>query len=77
MCQSFNVKGMSIISVKCDALPGVADGAYTAADCTTRAHDPTDTCTLECNTGFMPDGEPVTSCQSNGTWSSHAICVGE
>jgi len=66
-----------ISGVRCPALPEVVHGNYMQATCTTEEQDIDDTCRLNCDHGYVVDGEAVKTCQSDGMWSSPNECVGE
>ena len=67
----------SILDITCDALPEVDYGHYTEAACTTQERDFGEICSLECDLGYVVDGDAVKSCQIDGTWNSSNGCIGE
>ena len=61
-CPSLNAPSNGMIS----CLPLGGDGL----------HDPGDTCTYTCDTGYEITGNSTRSCQSDGTWSgSDTMCA--
>ena len=65
-------------AITCDALPSDDHGHYTNATCSTREHFYNDRCALECSLGYTVDGDPVKTCQLDGSWnSSFTRCVGK
>ena len=70
--------------ITCEALPEDPHGRYKNENCTARNSTNGATCELECDVGYessdtgrMSGDVDVQTCQLDGTWSSHAHCVGE
>ena len=68
---------MCFTVITCDALPVDNHGYYTNANCTSREQTYNDTCTLECHPNYTPNGDPVKTCQLDGTWNSSTRCIGK
>ena len=63
--------------ITCDALPPDPHGKYFNATCTVQKTFYNESCQLECEFGYVANGDPVQTCQLNGNWSSHIHCIGE
>ena len=73
----FYVVNMCFTVITCDALPVDNHGYYTNANCTSREQAYDDTCTLECHLGYKSNGDPMKTCQLDGTWNSSTRCIGK
>ena len=71
------VANMCFTVITCDELPVDNHGYYTNANCTSREQAYDDTCTLECYLGYIPNGDPMKTCQLDGTWNSSTQCIGK
>ncbi|KAI0238241.1 Ficolin-2 [Lamellibrachia satsuma] len=61
--------------ITCDALPPDPHGKYFNATCTAQKTFYNESCQLECEFGYVANGNPVQTCQLNGNWSSHIHCI--
>ncbi|KAI0231624.1 hypothetical protein LSAT2_018021 [Lamellibrachia satsuma] len=62
--------------VTCHALPPDPHGKYSNATCTAQKTFYKESCQLECDLGYVVNGNPVQTCRLNGNWSSDIHCIG-